>query len=91
MTEIDLRHRRLWTAVLDLALRDALNPLAQPVHRRQARAWVGTPTFAWVCRACDLDPHAVLERLNRREREIAEALLVSEGDGRRQGRLRVVA
>lgn len=74
--------RRLWCAVLNLAVADAVAPmprafpsepesacLAKINARERARAYIGRRDFRTVCHLAGMDPDAVAERVRQRMAE----------------------
>jgi len=55
--------QRLWRSVLWVAVRD----LKLPTTERQAKRWIRSRSFEYVCGAVDLDPHYVRKKLFKKK------------------------
>jgi hypothetical protein len=67
---MDQTCKRLWSAVLNQAIKDAQEN--HSVYARNARAWFcsknqGTGSFIWICMILDLDPNAFQSVYKERE------------------------
>jgi hypothetical protein len=72
---MDHTYKRLWTAVLNQAIKDAQEIYS--LYAENARAWFcsknqGTGSFIWICMILDLDPDAFRSVYQEREADRSE-------------------
>jgi len=87
MTAQSIPERRLWAAVLEFAVRDAMRAKPRRIDQTEAsariswqrdREYVKTTSFAEVCSLAGVDPEYARDRLNRKmadenQKQLADA------------------